>query len=63
MVAIVCNHLILTHKIPGIDNSGSRYEEHGEIFHKIFNRPTFRVKVVKDVAGVQLFGALKVLIS
>ena len=43
-----------------IDNAGSRCEEHGEIFHKIFNRPTFRVKVVKDVAGVQLFGALKV---
>ena len=53
MATVVCTKFI--------DYSGSHNEEHGEIFHKLFNGPTFRVKVVKDIAGVQLFGALKVL--
>ena len=57
---MVCTIIIITIFVI-IDYSGSLDEEHGEIFHKLFNRPTFRVKVVRDVAGVQLFGALKVL--
>lgn len=56
---MVCTIIITIFVI--IDHSGSLDEEHGEIFHKLFNGPTFRVKVVRDVAGVQLFGALKVL--
>ena len=40
--------------------TGSLSEVQGRIFYKLFNGPSFRVKVVKDRAGVELFGALKV---
>ena len=40
--------------------TGSRIEAQGEIFLKLFNRPYFRVKVVQDQAGVEIFGAVKV---
>ena len=39
---------------------GSRSEEQGAVLRTLFNRPTFKVNVVADVAAVELCGALKV---
>ena len=39
---------------------GSRSEEQGAVLRSLFNRPTFHVNVVWDVATVELCGALKV---
>ena len=39
---------------------GSRSEEQGALLKSIFNRSTFKVNVVSDVAAVELCGALKV---
>ncbi len=39
---------------------GCRSEEQGRVLKTIFNTETFRINVVKDVAAVELCGALKV---
>ncbi len=39
---------------------GCRSEQQGEVLRSLFNRPSFRVNVVKDVAACELCGALKV---
>lgn len=38
---------------------GYRTEEDGQLFHKLFDTPNFRVQLVHDVEGVSLCGALK----
>ena len=39
---------------------GCTSEEQGKLLQTLFNKPYFRVNVVKDVAAVELCGALKV---
>ena len=39
---------------------GCRSSEQGEVLKSLLNRPTFRINVVKDIAAVELCGALKV---
>lgn len=36
---------------------------HGELYRRLFNRDSFRVSVVEDVAGVELCGALKNIVA
>ena len=39
---------------------GSRSEDQGAVLKQLFHRPHFRINVVRDVAAVELCGALKV---
>jgi glycerol-3-phosphate dehydrogenase (NAD+) len=39
---------------------GCRSPEQGEVLKALFQRPSFRISVVRDVAAVELCGALKV---
>lgn len=38
---------------------GTRIPEHGALFQRLFDTPTFRITVVSDLAGVELCGAIK----